>query len=209
MKIRPRFSPFLLVMVVIVTFSLPVSAQEEGKQTLFTNVNIFDGKSERLATGMDVLVEGDLITRIGSGLTAGDGATAIDGGGRTLMPGMIDSHVHFNVVIEGGLKEIEAARWDRIASVAAHAARDWLMDGFTTVRGMGGMGNGLKMTIDEGLLNGLKASPTVNASTVKNRWNGNGWQRCPGPVCVSSAKNLKNKWSSPVKKLFSRPQGGK
>ncbi len=159
MEIQLRLSPFLLVMVLIVTFSLPVSAQEEGKQTVFTNVNVFDGKRERLATDMDVLVESNLIRQIGKGLRA-DGAIIIDGGGRTLMPGMIDSHVHFNVVIEGGLKEIEAARWDRIASVAAHAARDWLMDGFTTVRGMGGMGNGLKMTIDEGLLDGPRIYPS-------------------------------------------------
>ena len=66
MEIRRVCKSFLLVMVVIVAFSLPVSAQEEGKQTLFTNVNVFDGKSERLATGMEVLVEGNLIKQIGT-----------------------------------------------------------------------------------------------------------------------------------------------
>ncbi len=42
MKIQPRCNPFLPVIVVLVTISLPVSAQEEGKQTLFTNVNVFE-----------------------------------------------------------------------------------------------------------------------------------------------------------------------
>ena len=52
-------------------------------QTLFKNVNIFDGKNDTLAMGQDVLVEGNLIKQIGKGLKAGDGATIINGGGRT------------------------------------------------------------------------------------------------------------------------------
>ena len=146
-----------------VAFLSPLSAAEQKvkPQTLFTNVNVFDGESETLAEGMSVLVEGNLIKEVAGGeIEAREDATVIDGGGRTLMPGLIDSHVHFNIVIEGGLDKIEASRWDRIAAVAAHSARDWFMDGFTTVRGMGGMGNGIKMTVDEGLLVGPRIYPS-------------------------------------------------
>jgi imidazolonepropionase-like amidohydrolase len=136
-------------------------AQDSPNQTLFVNVNIFDGTSEKLAMNRRVLVEGNLIKTIGDEtLKANKDATVIDGGGRTLMPGLIDSHTHFNVEIDGGLKELEAARWDEIAAISAHAAEEWLMDGITTVRDMGGMGNGLKRTIDKGLLKGPRIYPS-------------------------------------------------
>ena len=46
----------------------------KSAQTLFTNVNVFDGKSSKLAMGQDVLVEGNLIKKIGKGLKAGNDA---------------------------------------------------------------------------------------------------------------------------------------
>ena len=89
----------------------PVSAiaQEEKPkpQVLFTNVNIFDGKADKLATGMSVLVEGNLIKKVAKGEIAAKGAKVIDGGGRTLMPGLIDSHSHFNMSAEGGATKME------------------------------------------------------------------------------------------------------
>jgi imidazolonepropionase-like amidohydrolase len=138
----------------------PARAQEEKPTyTLITNVNVFDGVNDRLTPGA-VLIENNLIKSVGANVKAPEGTTIIDGGRRTLMPGMIDSHVHFNMAIQGGLSVIEASRWDRIGAVAASCAQEWLMDGFTTVRDMGGMGNGLKMTIDEGLLDGPRIYPS-------------------------------------------------
>ena len=139
-----------------------VNAQDEAPKasyTLIKNVNIFDGVSDKLTPG-SVLIENNLIKAVGAVKTVPEGATVIDGGGRTLMPGMIDSHVHFNMAIQGGLSVIEASRWDRIGAVAASCAQDWLADGFTTVRDMGGMGNGLKLTIDQGLLDGPRIYPS-------------------------------------------------
>ena len=59
-------------------------------QTLITNVQIFDGVSEKLTPG-NVLIEGNLIKQIGESISEPD-ATVIDGGGRTLMPGIIEAH---------------------------------------------------------------------------------------------------------------------
>jgi imidazolonepropionase-like amidohydrolase len=145
-------------MKLLIALCLMVSALQA--QTLFKNVNIFDGTTNKLITGQDVLVEKNLISKIGSNLQARDGATVIDGGGRTLMPGLIDSHVHLNALIEGGLENIEGARWDEIASVAAGSAIEWLEDGFTTVRDMGGLGDGLKRTIDAGIIAGPRIYPS-------------------------------------------------
>ena len=160
MKIQPKMQPFLLMTVIIVTFGLPVFAQEEGKLTLFTNVNIFDGTSERLAMGQDVLVEGNLIKQIGTGLRPGDGATVIDGGGRTLMPGLIEGHGHLQM--NGtALADIENNRnWEELAVRSAVNAKAALMSGFTTWRDAGGMGAGLKKTIDAGLVDGPRIYPS-------------------------------------------------
>ena len=147
----------MVVTLVTTIASLSMAfAQEEAQpnRIVFTNVNVFDGVSETLGMNTNVLVVGNLIKSIGSSITLPKGIEVIDGGGRTLMPGLIDSHTHFNLAIPGGLAAIEAARWDEIASVAASAAQDWFADGFTTVRDEGGMGNGLKRTIDSGLLDG-------------------------------------------------------
>jgi len=139
-------------------------AEEKPKpQILFTNVNVFDGKSDTLAEAMSVLVEGNLIKKITKGdIDARDDATVIDGGGRTLMPGLIDSHSHLNMNAPGGVNAQEGMRWDEIASRATAQAQEWLADGFTTVRDMGGMANGLKRTIDAGMLDGPRIYPSAS-----------------------------------------------
>ena len=60
---------------------------------LFTNVRIFDGSGGKLFPG-DVLVEGNRIKAVakGNGGIAADGAEVIDGGGATLMPGLVEAH---------------------------------------------------------------------------------------------------------------------
>ena len=64
--------------------------------THITNVRIFDGKTEKLVAG-SVLIGDKLIVGVGSGVVAPDGASVIDGGGRVLMPGMIDMHSHLAI----------------------------------------------------------------------------------------------------------------
>ena len=74
-------------------------AQEEKKAsyTHITNVTIFDGINEKTVKG-SVLIENNLIKEVGASVKAPEGATVIDGGGRFLMPGLIESHVHLNLV---------------------------------------------------------------------------------------------------------------
>jgi imidazolonepropionase-like amidohydrolase len=138
----------------------PDTAAEEPTRVLFTNVKVFDGKSESLITGQDVLIEGRLIKQIGSGLSA-RGATVIDGGGRTLMPGLIDCHSHLNINGAHGLGSTEAEQtWQDIATVAVAKARVFLEEGFTTVRDMGGMAAGLQRQIDAGFVDGPRIYPS-------------------------------------------------
>src|ERR1700747_1476170 len=75
--------------------NLPVNAGV----TLFQNVRIFDGKSASLSAPSSVLIKGNVIERISTAsIDAEPGMSVIAGGGRTLMPGLIDAHWHAMLV---------------------------------------------------------------------------------------------------------------
>ncbi|MGH7121718.1 MAG: amidohydrolase family protein [Acetobacteraceae bacterium] len=72
----------------------PVPAKP-GRTVLFTNIRLFDGVSPAVRQGMGVLVEGNLIKAVDASNAAPPAdAQVIDGGGRTLMPALIDAHWH-------------------------------------------------------------------------------------------------------------------
>ena len=133
-------------------------AQQAAPETLFRNVRVFDGKSERLSAPTDVLVRGGVIASIG-GASAGAGATVIDGGGRTLMPGLIDAHWH-TMLIRPTAEQAIFGDVGFISLVAGVEATATLMRGFTTVRDMGGPSFSLKQAIDSGLVVGPRIWPT-------------------------------------------------
>jgi imidazolonepropionase-like amidohydrolase len=131
---------------------LPASAltQDAPTRTLFTNVVVWDGTSDS-RTSADVLVEGNMIVGVGSGLSS-SGATVVDGGGRTLMPGLIDMHTH--IMFPRGLPDHENV-WDAAASGAmAHENMSvYVNAGFTTLRDMCGSPS-LSRAIAGGALSG-------------------------------------------------------
>jgi len=139
--------------------STTFAEESTNSQVLFTNVNIFDGKNDALAMSQDVLVEGNLIKQIGQGLKANEKAIVIDGGGRTLMPGLIDGHAH--VMINGDYGQIETNM--DLTDLAYRATRvmgRFLMDGFTSVRDMGGPTFGLQRNIDADIVLGPRLYPS-------------------------------------------------
>ena len=150
-----RLTKLVLVTALVCCCAPLAFANDKAKsQTLLRNVNIFDGKSERRLMRHDVLVEGNLIKAIGKNLKARSGATIIDGNGRTLMPGLIDSHVHINMYKDGTLSGLQDTTWEEIGARAAAFAQEMLAMGFTTVRDMCGAYEGLKKVVDQGLLPG-------------------------------------------------------
>ena len=77
--------------------STPQVTPIAGGATLFRNVRVFDGKSPTLSAPSSVLVSGNTIERISTAAIAIEknaGVRVIDGGGRVLMPGLIDAHWH-------------------------------------------------------------------------------------------------------------------
>lgn len=127
--------------------------------TLFTNVNVFDGKNEKLINSANVLVEGNLIKQVSTKAINPEGATVIDVKGRTLMPGLIDAHWHtmFNF---WPMSKILATNFGYLSIAAASASRDTLLRGFTTVRDAGANVFGVKNAIDAGLAEGPRIYPS-------------------------------------------------
>ena len=111
---------------------------------------MFDGESEMLRGNVNVFVEGDRIVEI-SERPAADGDEVVDCGGRVLMPGLIDAHVH---VYAAGLNMVRFAQSpiSYLAHFAAQFMRSSLDRGFTTLRDVGGADVGLALAIKDGLL---------------------------------------------------------
>jgi imidazolonepropionase-like amidohydrolase len=134
-----------------------------GPVTMFQNVRVFDGKGGGVSGPSDVLVRGNTIERIapaGSILPGAEaGATVILGGGRVLMPGLIDAHWHTMLVATPGRGDFEHDP-SYMAVVAVPEATRVLMRGFTTVRDVGGNCFALKNAIDEGVLVGPRIYPS-------------------------------------------------
>jgi imidazolonepropionase-like amidohydrolase len=130
------------------------------KAVLFKNVNVFNGLDDKLIADVNVLVEGGVIKTISQDPieTGGDGIV-IDGGDRTLMPGLIDAHVHLAIAANFGQIESDFTAGDLHLN-AAVAARHTFLDGFTSVRDVGGPVFGLKRAIDSGKFLGPRIYPS-------------------------------------------------
>lgn len=129
--------------------------QEAPTPILFTNVNVWDGESPALTMNANVVVTGNLITAVSAEPLSVADAQIIDGGGRTLMPGLIESHVHVNLQhMIGGYDSIEHRDWQEIGAMGAITAQSLLKDGWTTIRDPGASLTGIKTVIDRGELAG-------------------------------------------------------
>lgn len=120
---------------------------------LFTGGRVLDAEQGLLRDGLEVQVVGDRIAAVGPDLGAPADAVVIDVGGRTIMPGLIDCHVHVvaetldlwsNMTAPASLSALRSAR-------VMHEA---LLRGFTTLRDLGGADYGLVRAINEGVIAG-------------------------------------------------------
>ncbi|MEN8712171.1 MAG: amidohydrolase family protein [Arenicellales bacterium] len=190
----------LAVLLAVVPALAQANTEIPSEVTLFKNVNIWDGTSEDLKSGYDVLVVRNLIKKIAKNIptsgtyeldvktgghkeidvaapdygnytiyvSEGEAKTekkqvkinVIDGGGRTLMPGLIEGHGHLQLN-GNSLADIENNRnLEELAVRSVAKAKMALMSGFTTWRDMGGMGAGLKKSIDAGVVEGPRIYPS-------------------------------------------------
>lgn len=189
---------FLPILIPGVSMSVEQSMDVPSEVILFKNVRIFDGTSEQLKEGLDVLVVKNKIHKVTkdipssgtweidvqtggakqieglAGVTSGYSFTTntelgtekkevkvnvIDGAGRTLMPGLIDSHVHLSITEPVNVLR-DQQDWMYWGAVSGREAEKMLLRGFTTVRDAGGPAIGLARAIDMGKIPGPRVYPS-------------------------------------------------
>ena len=119
---------------------------------LLTNAKVLDVRRGELLPNRHVLIQNGKIAAVGEDKPQAH-ADTIDVGGRVVMPGLCDAHVH----VTAATANLSAIRHWSPAYVTAHAAvilEDMLMRGFTTVRDGGGADWGLAKAVEEGLIAG-------------------------------------------------------
>jgi len=122
-------------------------------QILFKNAGLLDPHADAVKGGVSVLVEGDTIREVSAKPIRAAKADVIDCKGRTLMPGLIDCHVHA-MLSEVNIRQLEAVPLTMMTVRAASLVRAMIDRGFTTVRDTGGADWGLRDGIAQGLLPG-------------------------------------------------------
>lgn len=119
----------------------------------FKNFQMLDPEVGELQGGFELVVDGDKIKEVANKPIKPAQADVIDCGGRTLMPGLIDSHVHV-VLSEVSLRNLESVPLTLMTARAAALMLGMLNRGFTSVRDTGGADWGLKEATEKGLLPG-------------------------------------------------------
>jgi imidazolonepropionase-like amidohydrolase len=121
--------------------------------TVFRNCRVFDGVSPDCPEGVDVVVEGNRIREIAETPVSLADSLVLDVAGRTLMPGLIDAHVHVVSAHLDSRRDVDMPA----SYMTAHACRRlkaMLDRGFTTVRDEGGADFGLKRAVEQGVVPG-------------------------------------------------------
>ena len=132
---------------------------------------LLDVKTGKMLKPGEILVQGERIAEVGSSVKHPSGAEVIDLGDRTLLPGLIDAHIH--LFLHPGAEDLQTVQESvpQRTITATLAARDDLMAGFTAERDMGTEGAGsadtaVRNAINEGLIPGPRLRVSGNAINI-------------------------------------------
>jgi imidazolonepropionase-like amidohydrolase len=169
---RARIGFFLLVIISTCTIStVAQTAPANGPLIVLHAARLLEVKKGQILRPGEVLVEGQRIVEAGSSVKHPAGAQVIDLGDHTLMPGLIDAHVH--LFLHPGAEDLQTVQESvpQRTINAVLAARDDLMAGFTAERDMGTEGAGsadtaVRDAIDAGLIPGPRMRISGNAINI-------------------------------------------
>ena len=157
----------------VAAFLFVVSATSAVSQTLYLRADrLIDGLSDTVISDPVVLIEGDRISRVGDAdsIRIPAGANVIELQGATLLPGLLDAHVHLlSNHDDKGFRRLEVTENRSVINGVVNAEKT-LMAGFTTVRvvGSGGYGDvALRAAIEQGDVPGpriLAAGPSLGVT---------------------------------------------
>ncbi|KAA0969521.1 amidohydrolase family protein [Aureimonas fodinaquatilis] len=173
---RRQFLAGLTGAVVASTMPGRALAQPQPEKILFRNVRLFDGKSDSLQSGAQVLVSGNRIAEVDFANNAPpENAEIIDCADRVLMPGLIDAHWH-TLYAAVPMQVLMSGDLGMIFTISTAEAQRTLMRGFTTVRDMGGPVFSFGQAIDRGIIPGPRIFPSGTMITTSG---GHGDLRMP------------------------------
>jgi imidazolonepropionase-like amidohydrolase len=129
---------------------------------IFANCAVLDGTQDVRREDHHVLVEGDRIREVSDQPLHSDAAVTIDLKGRTLMPGLIDAHVHV-IAVDSVLSRLAETPLTLVTMQAGRVLEGMLQRGFTTVRDAGGADGGLAEAVAQGLVRGPRLFPSGQA----------------------------------------------
>lgn len=170
-------SPLLAAVTALFLFCRVISAisdqtpETSAQIIVLRAARLLDIENGRMVTPGELLVEGERIREAGSAVTHPAGAETIDLGDRTLLPGLIDAHVH--LFLHPGAEDLQTVQESvpQRTILAVLAARDDLMAGFTAERDMGTEGAGsadtaVRYAINQGLVPGPRLRISGNAVDI-------------------------------------------
>jgi imidazolonepropionase-like amidohydrolase len=151
--------------------ALAAVASAQTKPTVLHAARLLDVETGKVTAPGEVLVEGDKITAVGASVNHPAGAVTIDLGDTTLLPGLIDAHVH--LFLHPGAEDLQTVEESvpQRTITAVTAAREDLMAGFTAERDMGTEGAGsadsaVRNAINKGQVPGPRLRVSGNAVDI-------------------------------------------
>lgn len=164
-----------------------------GNPLLLTNFALLEPSFGEVRGGYELLIDGDVVRELSDTPIRSASATRIDCQGKTLMPGLIDSHVHA-IHSEVNIRFMEALPLTLLTARAATRLTAMLNRGFTTVRDTGGADWGIKEGLAQGhitgprlLIAGQSIGPTGGHSDSRRRTNAGGECVCCNGLQFKSA----------------------
>src|ERR1700735_1516777 len=161
---------WLKTCILLLTLAGALAAQG-ARPIVLHAARLIDVETGRVIAPAEVLVRGGSIAEAGTSVTHPAGAEVIDLGDRTLLPGLIDAHVH--LFLHPGAEDLQTVQESipQRTIIAVLAARDDLMAGFTAERDMGTEGAGsadtaVRNAINEGLIPGPRLRISGNAISI-------------------------------------------
>jgi imidazolonepropionase-like amidohydrolase len=154
----------------LILFSALLAAGQT-RTTVLHAARLLDVETGKILTPGEILVEGDKISAVGASVNHPAGATVIDLGDTTLLPGLIDAHVH--LFLHPGAEDLQTVEESvpQRTITATVAAREDLMAGFTAERDMGTEGAGsadsaVRNAINKGQIAGPRLRVSGNAVDI-------------------------------------------
>ena len=168
-----RLTVAVLFLLLLIQANSQTTQEPAAHLVVLRAAKMLDVKAQKIVSNAVVIIEGDKIKQVGSGIAAPAGAKVIDLGNATLLPGLVDVHTHllqnYDFALGGddnnmALTVAQMSPAER-ALLGAKMGREDLEAGITTVRDVGNSGINGDVALRDAINHGWVSGPRIVAST--------------------------------------------